>query len=108
MAEEYTLTTPETKPAITNNAYKVTLAHYDWTMPEIQFRLVGQNYETIYTGYGGAMATQAEKDEAIKLMKMLNTANCSTKSMQKRILEKLAADGKIPSGTVTGTPDPVT
>lgn len=106
MAEEYTLTTPETKPAVTNNAYKVQMAHFDWAGGECLFRLKGQNEELIITGYGGQMATQAERDEAIKMMKSLNTANLSTKSMHKRILEKLSADGKIPPGTTTGTPDP--
>ena len=43
--------------------------------------------------------------EAMSLIKFLNTANLSTKSMHKRILEKLAADGLLP-GTVVGAPDP--
>jgi hypothetical protein len=42
---------------------------------------------------------------AITMIKSLNTANLTTKSMHKRILEKLSADGLLP-GTVTGTPDP--
>ena len=44
--------------------------------------------------------------KATQMIQSLNTANLSTKSMQKRILEKLAADGFLP-GTVQGTPDPV-
>ena len=44
---------------------------------------------------------------AVNMIKQLNTANMSTKSMQKRILEKLSADGLLP-GTVQGTPDPIT
>lgn len=43
--------------------------------------------------------------EAIDLMKWMNTANFSVNSMQKRVLQKLSADGKLPPGTVTGTPD---
>ena len=42
---------------------------------------------------------------ATAMIKQLNTANLTTKSMQKRILEKLSADGFLP-GTVQGTPDP--
>jgi len=42
---------------------------------------------------------------AVTMIKQLNTANLTTKSMQKRILEKLSADGLLP-GTVQGTPDP--
>ena len=48
--------------------------------------------------YFGADATQ--------MIKTLNTANLSTKSMHKRILEKLSNDGKL-VGTVTGAPDPL-
>ena len=43
--------------------------------------------------------------EATNLIKFLNTANLTTKSMHKRILEKLSNDGKLP-GTVQGAPDP--
>jgi hypothetical protein len=47
----------------------------------------------MYVGtYSGAEATQ--------LMQTLNTANLTTKSLQKRVLEKLQADGKLPPGTV--------
>jgi hypothetical protein len=42
--------------------------------------------------------------EATTMIKQLNTANLSTKSMHKRILEKLSNDGLLP-GTVTGVPD---
>jgi hypothetical protein len=38
-------------------------------------------------------------------IKFLNTANFTVKSMHKRILEKLSADGYLP-GTVEGVPDP--
>lgn len=106
MAEEYTLTNPETKPAVVNAAYKVKMVHFDWERAEVLVRLKGQNNEEINTGYGGAMATHEEKDQAVQMMKYLNTANCSTKSLQKRVLEQLSKDGKIPAGTTTGTPDP--
>lgn len=108
MAEEYTLTTPETVPAITNNAYRVTFLLFDWAVGEIQVRLEGENDERLITGYGGPQATQPERDQAIKMMRTLNTANLSTKSLHKRVLEQLKADGKIPGGSVTGTPDPIT
>jgi hypothetical protein len=43
--------------------------------------------------------------EAVNMIKFLNTANLTTKSLHKRVLEKLSTDGVLP-GTVTGTPDP--
>lgn len=56
---------------------------------------------------GGYLYHQYTGTAALNMIKTLNTANLTTKSMQKRILEKLAADGVIP-GTVQGTPDPPT
>jgi hypothetical protein len=107
--EEYTLTTPETIPAVTNTAYKVVFLQFEWTRGQIAIYLEGQNGERVITGYGGPPpATQAERDAAIQMMRTLNTANLTTKSLQKRVLEKLSADGKIPGGTVTGAPDPPT
>jgi hypothetical protein len=49
---------------------------------------------------------QYKGKQAVQMIQTLNTANLSTKSLQKRILEKLSADGFLP-GTVSGTPDPV-
>jgi hypothetical protein len=46
-----------------------------------------------------------EGSEASTLISQLNTANLSTKSLQKRILEKMAADGFLSAGAVSGTPD---
>ena len=42
---------------------------------------------------------------ALDYIKFINTANFTTKSLHKRILERLSNDGVLP-GTVTGTPDP--
>lgn len=106
MAEEYTLTAPEVVPQVTNTKYKIVYQSYDWMNSWIMFRLQGENGEQLTPEYGGLTADQAGKDAARDMMKYLNTANNTTKSQQKRILEKLQKDGKIPNGTVTGTPDP--
>lgn len=47
-----------------------------------------------------------EGTEAIELIKWMNTANFSVNSMQKRVMQKLSADGQLPPGTVVGAPDP--
>ena len=53
-----------------------------------------------------AMSSYAYHGQTAKdMIKFLNTANLTTKSMHKRILERLSADGLLP-GTVVGTPDP--
>ena len=41
---------------------------------------------------------------AITLMTALTSANLSVKSLHQRVLEKLALDGFLPAGTVSGTP----
>lgn len=108
MAEELVLTAPDViQPEIKNTKYQVVVSTFNWEAQHIQFHLKGEGGR-IMAEYGGPMATQAERDQATQMMRQLNTANNSTKSMQKRILEKLTADGKIPPGTVSGTPDPVT
>lgn len=42
--------------------------------------------------------------EADALLSSLNTANLSIKSLQRRIIEKLVADGKVAAGTISGVP----
>lgn len=106
MAEEYTLTTPEVIPEKITAKYKVVFQTYDWRESYVFIRLEGENGEQITATYGGGISPQADKDKARDMMRYLNTANCSTKSQQKRICEQLQKDGKIPPGTVTGTPDP--
>lgn len=106
MAEDYTLTTPEVVPEKVTTKYKVIFQSYDWIESYTFFKLQSDQGEILTASYGGMLADQAGKDKARDFMKFLNTANCSTKSQQKRILEQLNKDGKIPAGTVTGTPDP--
>jgi hypothetical protein len=43
--------------------------------------------------------------DAVTLIRALNKANLSTQSMDNRIMARLLADGKLPSGTVSGSPD---
>lgn len=105
--EELTLTDPVVVPAKTTNKYHVvsfTMNHELVMPPEtvggaIFIELKDNNDERSSYSYVG--------QEARQLIQFLNTANLTTKSMHKRILEKLSNDGKLP-GTVTGTPDPPT
>jgi hypothetical protein len=90
--ELLTLTTPT--PVTT---YRVTALELHWTRAYIRVQLIsslGVAFKAEYTG-----------TEATNLMVGLNKANLSTNSLHKRILERLATDGKLPAGTVTGSPD---
>lgn len=54
---------------------------------------------------GGRFGHAYTGQEALDYIKFVNTANFTVKSLHKRILERLSADGVLP-GTVTGAPDP--
>ena len=94
-AEQVNLTVPITKPAI--NSYKIDSIVLNVTGATITITLIDPvSGEKPVFSYYGATATA--------LMNVLNKTDLSTKSLQKRIFEKLIADGKI-LGTISGTPD---
>lgn len=92
MPEILTLTVPVVQ---TRNTYEVKVLNLDWDAAHIHIRLLGSDGVVQVFNYDGLVATS--------LMTILNTANLSTNSLQKRILQKLVADGLL-AGTVSGTP----
>lgn len=92
MAEQLVLTTPE---SIAD--YRIMKVIFDWERGLIKIIVADVNNFRLLCVYDGAVA--------IALMIQLNKINLSTISLQRRILERLVIDGKLPSGTVTGTPD---
>lgn len=113
MAEELVLTDPVTTPPVTTTKYRVVAMFFDMeaivqdqpigappnTEPgSIVIRVKDNNNVPSVFTYKGK--------EAQDWIKWINTANLTNRSLQKRVLEKLSADGYLP-GTVTGTPDPV-
>lgn len=92
--EQLTLTTPITPPACTT--YTVDRLVLHWSAQVIQVYLIGSDGGEVFAEYVGAAATP--------LLTVLNTANFSTLSLHKRILQRLQTDGKLPAGTITGTP----
>ncbi len=93
--EQIDLTTPITKPAI--SYYQVSRLELDWSRATIEIHLIftptGEKFITGYTGV-----------EATNLMVIMNKKNFTTTSMQKTLLQKLIADGKL-AGTISGSPD---
>lgn len=93
--EQVDLTTSISKPSITY--YRVGRLELDWDRAIIEIHLIftptGEKFITGYTG-----------TEATNLMVIMNKKNFTTISMQKTILQKLIADGKI-SGIISGNPD---
>ena len=105
MAEELVLTDPiQPAPPPPTTKYKVLAMLTDREAPTpagpglVRITVADDQGLRSYPEYTGA--------EAIDLMRWMNTANFSVNSMQKRVLQKLSGDGKLPPGTVTGTPDP--
>jgi hypothetical protein len=98
MAEQHDLTTPIAATGGTS-FWKVRLLtmFYDGDESYIKVGLAGENGEQKSVGYTGS--------EAETLIRALNKADLSTKSLHRRILEKLADDDKIGPGTQSGTPD---
>lgn len=110
--EELVLTDPIVQPEEVTATYKVaslTLDHDVVPVPPpagqppepglVVIKLkdnLGQPFVQTYTG-----------KTAIDYMKYINTANFSTTSLHKRILQRLSNEGVLP-GTVTGAPDPPT
>ena len=92
--EQLDLDTPIAGPSI--STYKIIEIRMNWPNGEIDCTLADELGKTISCQYRGP--------EATSLMLTLNTANLSTKSLHKRTIEKLQADGKLPSGTISGTP----
>lgn len=94
--ETLTLATPEIVPAITTTDYRVIALHLDWEAARIIIQLRGTNGERREFRYDGPDATAQ--------MVALNKANLTVKSLQRRILEKVATDGLL-AGSVAGVPD---
>lgn len=106
--EELVLTTPEVVPEKVTAKYRVIALLMNMEYPNdviipgiepgyININLKNEHNEPSSYEYRGK--------QAIDMIKFLNTANMTTKSMHKRVLEQLSKDGLLP-GTVQGTPDP--
>jgi hypothetical protein len=94
LSEIYTLTTPLTKPSVLT--FVIVFLSLDWGNSRIVVRIQWSDNTGEEFTYEGA--------EAVSLMTGLNSANLTTKSLYKRVGERLRDDGKVPPGSVTGTP----
>jgi hypothetical protein len=103
MAEDLTLDNPvEVDPGATK--FRVTLVHMDWEAQQIILRLREVNAGAIVED-GKTVSHTYSGTDATSLMVALNKVNLSTKSLHRRIIERLQADGVLGTGTISGTPD---
>ena len=97
--EQLNLTTAipaEFVPGKLITTYKIIEIRFNWPNAEIDVHLVDE--------WGTAIHGQYTGPEATTIMQGLNTANMASKSLHKRTIERLQADGKLPAGTISGTP----
>ena len=94
MSETLTLTTPI---SASTTGYSVRRLDLDWDASAISIRVRSSLGVDITANYDGSIA--------LTLMTQLNKIDLTVKSLQKRILERLVTDGKLPAGSVTGSPD---
>ncbi len=95
-AEQVDLTAPDQVQAGTS-VYIIKELNFDWGNKTIVIVLRGsggEHKEVVYR----------EEDGSVTLMRSLNKADLSTKSLHRRVMEKLIADGRL-AGSISGTPD---
>ena len=95
-AERVDLTAPDqaTVGTLTYDLIQLTL---DWEHGRIVVKLLGDNGERKEVVFGDA-------DNARAMMRALNKANLSAKSLHRRVMEKLLTDGHL-VGRISGAPD---
>lgn len=96
-AEEQVDLTTADQAQVGTLTYRVSQITLDWEHGRIVIRLVGDNGKRKDVVFGDA-------DNARSLMQTLNKADLSTKSLHRRIMEKLIADGHL-VGSISGVPD---
>jgi len=100
--EKHALTTPITS-GTTISDYQVRFLNLHWDgdrYVEVGWKdNTGKLYNHTYRN------TATTPTLATDLLIALNKANLSIKSLHRRILERLAADGLLATGTITGSPD---
>lgn len=94
--ETIALATAEVTPQKVTTDYRVIYLLLDWEQARIAVHVRGTNGERKEFLYEGVTATT--------MMTNLNKADLSVKSLHRRIMERLIADGHI-QGAVIGVPD---
>lgn len=111
MAEELVLTDPIVTPPKVTDTYRIvelTMSR-EIVVPSTATtpNRPGAVYIAVRDNHDGRSVFAYAGDDAIDMIKWINTANFTTHSLNKRLLQKLSNDGHLP-GTVTGTPEPPT
>lgn len=95
MTERINFTLPE-QAAPGTLTWTPIFLHLNWEQATIKIGFRGDNGEGTSVSYEGI--------EANSLLTTLDKANLPGKSLRRRVMEKIIADGKL-SGTISGIPD---
>jgi hypothetical protein len=96
--EIHTLTTPVVIPSTTT--IRVQTLYIDIITKTITITWLNNKGEV-----GSATYDTGTVPTGTQIITALNTANLTSNSLIRRVLTRLATDGHIPAGTVTGTPE---
>lgn len=88
--EKLTLTSPIAKPSIA-----------EWSIAKFEINVENAAISVTVKADNGEYKTVVYENAAT-LINSLNTANLSTKSLRRRILERLQTDGHLGAGTFSG------
>lgn len=101
--ERATLTTPVLPAEITGYSIaEVRIARYpNWLLEIVYQNNTGQVLKDTHMGVFEATGNPTGADV---LVKSLNKANLSTQSLERRALQHLIDEKKIPASSITGTP----
>ena len=95
-AEQVDLTAPDqVRPG--TSTYTLKELNLDWVNKTVVIVLRGSNGENKTVVYG-------ENEGSVAMLKALNKANLSVKSLHRRVMERLLADGHL-AGSISGAPD---
>ena len=101
--EELVLTDPVVVPEKVTNKYRVSTLTLSLEMVIDPGGAPGAVIILLRDNHNVQSSYQYLGQTAVDMVKWLNTANLTIKSMHKRILERLAADGYLPGTVTAGT-----
>lgn len=105
MAERLTLTTPESGP--TRTTWAIVRLTLDVQAPALKATCLSNTGEERHILYVKDDDNPAVETQIRAALRFINNGTFQTqgKTLQRWLLERFAADGKLGAGSVTGTPD---
>jgi hypothetical protein len=101
--ERWTLTSPVAREA--QSTIQLTTVHIDIVNKAVTVTWVDNTGEAGRAYYPTPAPAGSSQPSGAMLLSTLNTANLSNNSLVKRVLTRLAADGYVGAGAVSGTPE---